>query len=98
MMMRRTSKGCAPSASSPAPVIVDLRTHEARPVTKEQEYTLPPIKNVTPPRWTPPEVAAFELGPGADFPSPEQPDKEKKGPARPSIPAALVIPNNLAVL
>src|SRR3954453_10307131 len=81
----------------PFPVIVDKRTHEARPVTPEERYTLPPIKNVTPPRWTPPAVEPFELGPGADLPSPEEGDKEK-GTPRPSIPAALVIPNNLAVL
>jgi len=80
----------------PFPVVIDKRTHEARPLTKEAEYTLPPIKNVTPPRWTPPGIAGFELGPGADFP--DEKDPEKGGGGRPSIPAALVIPNNLAVL
>jgi len=80
----------------PFPVVIDKRTHEVRPVTKEAEYTLPPIKNVVPPRWSPPGIEGFELGPGADFPAEE--DKEKGGGGRPSIPAALVIPNNLAVL
>jgi len=82
----------------PYPVVIDKRTHEVRPVAKEEEYGLPPIKNVTPPRWTPPQVEGFELGPGADFPSDPDPDKGPKGPSRPTIPAALVIPNNLAVL
>src|SRR6185369_9961533 len=81
----------------PFPVVIDKRTHEVRQVTRENPYTLPPVQQVTPPRWTPPYVAPFELGPGADFPAPD-PQDPQKGSARPSIPAALVIPNNLAVL
>jgi len=81
----------------PFPVIIDKRTHEVREIAKEEEYKLPPVTNVTPPRWSPPAVAPFELGPGADFPSEQQPDREK-GSSRPSIPAALVIPNSLGVL
>ena len=81
----------------PFPVVIDKRTHEVREIVREEEYKLPPVNNVTPPRWSPPAVAPFELGPGADFPSEQQPDREK-GSTRPTIPAALVIPNNLAVL
>ncbi|HEX2832542.1 MAG TPA: Ig-like domain-containing protein [Thermoanaerobaculia bacterium] len=80
----------------PFPVIIDPRTHEVRQYTPEQEYNLPPVGQVTPPRWSPPGVVPFELGPGGEFPVQKQ-DPER-GAKRPSIPAALVIPNELAVL
>jgi hypothetical protein len=59
----------------PFPVIIDPRTHEVRQYTPEQEYKLPPITQIAPPRWTPPAVIPFELGPGADFPV------QQRGPA-----------------
>ena len=81
----------------PFPVIVDPRTNEVRQVPKETPYQLPEIGPITPPRWSPPDILTFELGPGADLPK-EQEDKQKGGGGRVSIPAALVIPNSLAVL
>jgi len=84
----------------PYPVVIDKRTREVRPLPRESEYVLPPIQNVIPPRWSPPSVISFGLGGGGELP--EEEGEAAPAPAagggRPSIPAALVIPNNLAVL
>ncbi|HET8799106.1 MAG TPA: carboxypeptidase-like regulatory domain-containing protein, partial [Thermoanaerobaculia bacterium] len=83
----------------PFPVIVDPRTHEVRPIPKEDPYQLPPVQQVLPPRWQPPDILTFELGPGGDLPQEQPPDSGGGGGGgRPSIPAALVIPNSMAVL
>ncbi|MGZ5474514.1 MAG: hypothetical protein ACXWG4_11180, partial [Thermoanaerobaculia bacterium] len=82
----------------PYPVVVDKRTREVRPLPRETPWVLPPIQNVMPPRWSPPSIATFELGPGGDLPQEEPEAEGGGGGGRPSIPAALVIPNNLAVL
>jgi hypothetical protein len=83
----------------PFPVIVDPRTHEVRQVPQVTPWTLPPINQIIPPRWQPPEILTFEMAP----PPEELPDEGPEAPAgggggRISIPAAIVIPNNLAVL
>jgi Bacterial Ig-like domain/F5/8 type C domain len=86
----------------PFPVIIDPRTHVVTPVKEEKDYGLPPAqKNVQPPRWTPPEVIPFEFPDlsGEGLPDPgQQPRERNVRPNRPRIPAALVIPNSLAVL
>jgi hypothetical protein len=83
----------------PYPVIIDKRTREARPLPEQTQFVLPPIQNVVPPRWTPPEIYSFGLGGGGELPEEqEQAPAPGGGGGRPSIPAALVIPNNLAVL
>jgi hypothetical protein len=82
----------------PYPVIIDKRTREVRPLPKETPFVLPPIQNVIPPRWSPPGIYSFGLGPGGELPEEEQAPEGGGGGGRPSIPAALVIPNNLAVL
>ena len=46
---------------SPFPVIVDPRTHEVRRVEQESPYQLPPVSQVLPPRWLPPDIMTFEL-------------------------------------
>ncbi|MBI2215060.1 MAG: hypothetical protein HYU52_15535, partial [Acidobacteria bacterium] len=87
----------------PFPVIVDPRTHEMRPVTTERGYSLPPNNGSTPPRWAPPATIVFELPPvppndgELPLPPPEPKDDEPVRP-RPSIPAAIVIPSDFAVL
>ena len=52
----------------PYPVVIDKRTHEVRPLPKETEFVLPPISNVVPPRWSPPAIETFALGPGGELP------------------------------
>ncbi|HKR67022.1 MAG TPA: hypothetical protein VJZ00_25060, partial [Thermoanaerobaculia bacterium] len=83
----------------PFPVIIDPRTHEVQPVAKENPYSLPPIKLVEPPRWSPPQIIPMDFGEEGDLPEPGQDPVERKvrGP-RTSIPAAIVIPNSLAAL
>ncbi len=84
----------------PYPVIIDKRTREVRPLPKPVEFILPPITNVAPPRWSPPGIYSFPLGGTSDLP-PQGGGAgggSGGGPGRPSIPAALVIPSNLAVL
>jgi hypothetical protein len=85
----------------PYPVIVDPRTHQITPVPTPISYVLPPVQTIQPPRWTPPDIVTTELnedfeseaGPqGTEIPSGSRPE------ARPRIPAAIVIPNSLAVL
>ncbi|HEV8661233.1 MAG TPA: hypothetical protein VGS96_21725, partial [Thermoanaerobaculia bacterium] len=90
------------SIEVPFPVVVDRRTHEVTPIGKEKPFSLPPTKQVQPPRWSPPDVIPFELPPDPDDTGDQNVakdplDKEKKS-KRPSIPAAIVIPNSLAVL
>ena len=85
----------------PFPVIVDPRTHVVTPVREEKDYGLPdPAKGVQPPRWTPPEVIPFEFPDApAEVSEPGQAPRDRGvRPPRPRIPAALVIPNSLAVL
>ena len=81
------------------PVPGDHRPAHARgaPCTPELEYKLPPITQIAPPRWSPPEVIPFELGTGRRLPGAGTGPRARR-PRRPSIPAALVIPNSLAVL
>ena len=84
----------------PFPVIIDPRTHEVVRVPGEAEYNLPPVKNVEPPRWAPPQLIPMEFGPDeGDLPEESKDPIEraiKGGPAK--IPAAIVIPNGLSVL
>ncbi|MGK2860043.1 MAG: Ig-like domain-containing protein [Thermoanaerobaculia bacterium] len=84
----------------PYTVVVDPRTHQMLPITRETPYKLPPVGSVTPPRWTPPAMLTFSLDqPEAGSLPPAPPDpRDPAKPSRPSIPAALVIPGNLAVL
>src|SRR5712691_9328408 len=86
----------------PFPVMIDPRTHEVTAIGKEKPFSLPPTNQVQPPRWSPPDVVAFELPPDVDDQSDPQlgkdPLEKAKRPKRPSIPAAIVIPNSLAVL
>jgi Bacterial Ig-like domain/F5/8 type C domain len=81
----------------PYPVIVDKRTHVVVPVPAENKYVLPPIPvNKKPPRFVPPEVIPMQLGGG---PPPGSDTDTGPAPApRPSIPAALVVPNGFGVL
>jgi hypothetical protein len=82
----------------PFPVIIDSRTHEVRTIPEVVPYMLPPVDQVKPPRWEPPMIETFELGAGPDLPQEQQDKGPKGGGGRISIPAALIIPNNLAVL
>ncbi|HET7434134.1 MAG TPA: carboxypeptidase-like regulatory domain-containing protein, partial [Thermoanaerobaculia bacterium] len=83
----------------PFPVIIDPRTHEAFPVASESPYKIPSDKIIEPPRWTPPQIIATEFGEESDgFDWGKDPlEKNPKG-APFKIPAAIVIPNSLAVL
>ncbi|MBV9493772.1 MAG: carboxypeptidase regulatory-like domain-containing protein, partial [Acidobacteria bacterium] len=51
-----------------------------------------------PPRWNPPEVFPLDFGPIEGGEEDDQKPPDEDGPVRPSIPAALVIPNSLGVL
>ncbi|HVS32818.1 MAG TPA: Ig-like domain-containing protein [Thermoanaerobaculia bacterium] len=82
----------------PFPVVIDPRTHEARPIVEETPYRLPPVSQVLPPRWHPPDISTFELYAGDEQPEPVDDPVRRTGTGRPAIPAALIIPNNLAVL
>ncbi len=83
----------------PFPVVIDPRTHQALPIARESEYVLPSAKLITPPRWTPPAIIPTEFVEEGELPEPGQEPKEgEKGGARLSLPAAIVIPNSLAVL
>jgi len=84
----------------PFPVIVDKRTHEVTPLNSEPKYSLPGFKNApSPPRWGPPRISPMELvEPGALPDPPPQDNDGTQPPSRPSIPAAIVIPNSLGVL
>jgi hypothetical protein len=83
----------------PFPVIVDPRTHEVTPVNTETPYRLPSNPGVQqPPRFTPPAVVPFDFERGAGGELPGSDELDKQAPARPRIPAALVIPNNIGVL
>jgi hypothetical protein len=82
----------------PFPVIVDPRTHEARALTPPEGYFLPPVNTILPPRWQPPEILAFEIGPDLPASGAPPPPAGGGGGRAASIPAALVIPNSMAVL
>ncbi|MGH9456390.1 MAG: Ig-like domain-containing protein, partial [Thermoanaerobaculia bacterium] len=83
----------------PFPVAIDPRTHEARPIVGETPYVLPSDRTESPPRWNPPKIAAFEFVSETELPFVPQPPLGEAPPrARPSIPAAIVIPNDIAVL
>ncbi|HYI12032.1 MAG TPA: carboxypeptidase regulatory-like domain-containing protein [Thermoanaerobaculia bacterium] len=83
----------------PFPVIIDPRTHEVQPVKGESPYSLPPQGLIEPPRWSPPQIIPMDFGEEGELPEPGKDPQERavKG-ARTSIPAAIVIPNSLAVL
>src|SRR5688572_585699 len=82
----------------PYPVVVDHRNNQLTPISEENPYHLPPIDTLAPPRWSPPQTIAMDLA--EEFPSPQEPEQlDSAAPRkRPSIPAAIVIPNNIAVL
>ncbi|HVR44514.1 MAG TPA: Ig-like domain-containing protein [Thermoanaerobaculia bacterium] len=83
----------------PFPVVVDPVTREARPLAGESPYALPPDRAGPPPRWTPPQTTPFEFGGEEEMPLPSpDPLPGDPPPARPRIPAAIVIPNDIAVL
>ncbi|HSP14146.1 MAG TPA: Ig-like domain-containing protein [Thermoanaerobaculia bacterium] len=87
----------------PFPVVVDTRTHEVTPLGKETPFTLPNTGQAKPPRWSPPDVIPFELPPDPEAMAQQgqsgQTPQDRATPVRrPSIPAAIVIPNSLAVL
>lgn len=82
------------------PVMIDPRTHEVIPIAREQPFGLPPVTATQPPRWTPPQVIAFDMPPepsGEGLPGEDQIEKNPTR-KRTSIPAAIVIPNSFAVL
>ncbi|MFL6246089.1 MAG: Ig-like domain-containing protein [Thermoanaerobaculia bacterium] len=81
----------------PYPVIIDKRTHEVRVVQAPDPYKLPELGIERPPRFRPPRVAILELAPGGDDEEPTQPPRERGG-ARPTIPAAIVMPTGFGVL
>ena len=83
----------------PFPVIIDPRTHEVRQVPAVVPWGLPPVDKVTPPRWHPPDIMTFEMAPPPEAQPETRDDPVRRGTSgRISIPAAIVIPNNLAVL
>ena len=83
----------------PFPVIIDPRTHEVRQVPNFVPWGLPPVTQVMPPRWFPPEILTFEMAPPPETQPETRDDPVRRGTSgRISIPAAIVIPNNLAVL
>jgi hypothetical protein len=84
----------------PYPVIVNRITHEVTPVKTESEYRLPADQATAPPRWAPPAQVPFELVPLAETPKPPANETDTGGsaPSRPSIHAAIIVPNSLAVL
>ena len=70
-----------------------------RELPRETPYKLPPIGPITPPRWDPPQMDTFELSDGGELPQPQDDPQKQGGGARVRpFPAALVIPNSLAVL
>ncbi|MFP5245392.1 MAG: hypothetical protein ACLGH0_01770, partial [Thermoanaerobaculia bacterium] len=79
----------------PYPVIVDKRTHQTMPITRESPYKLPPLSVKRPPRFVPPGVEEFELSGGGGGPSENE---GEKGGAGPSLPAAIILPNGFGVL
>ncbi|MBW3565708.1 MAG: Ig-like domain-containing protein, partial [Acidobacteria bacterium] len=85
----------------PYPVIIDTRTREIIIPDEEKKYVLPVPEQTKVPRWDPPRVYEKELVPKnvEDLPpAPQSPNELDPRPARPSIPAAIVIPNEFAVL
>lgn len=86
------------TVSIPYPVIIDKRTHEVVPAPAESPYRVPQIpQNQRPPRFELPDVSAFDLAPEGEAPPDNGPLDRNPSP-RPSIPAALVIPNGFGVL
>ncbi|MHB9001120.1 MAG: Ig-like domain-containing protein, partial [Thermoanaerobaculia bacterium] len=79
-------------------VVVDPITHDVTPLTHENPYTLPSDNAALPERWSPPPTIMFELAEqGGSVPQPPPTPFDAPRP-RPSIPAAIVLPNSLAVL
>ena len=87
----------------PFPVIIDPRTRQVQIMPVIDPYRLPPVGTIGVGRWTPPEVIPVQ------FYDDELPEEERNQPkeakdpketftVRPSIPAAIVIPNSLAVM
>jgi hypothetical protein len=87
----------------PFPVIIDTRTRAVQLMPVVSPYTLPPIGTIGVGRWTPPDVIPVSF---IDEPLPEEERNSPKIPkepgeklyVRPPIPAAIVIPNSLAVM
>jgi RHS repeat-associated protein len=84
----------------PYPIAFDRTTNEIKSLTPEDPYGLPPIREGQPPlRWAPPLVIGTEFAESAVAPPPPQQPGPSGGTApRRSVPAAIIIPNSLAVL
>lgn len=83
------------------PVQIDPRTHEVTPIRGDTPFHLPPVTQLQPPRWTPPDIIPFEFPVETALFEGEAPRQQPAGGqrvARPSIPAALVLPSSLAAL
>jgi hypothetical protein len=87
----------------PFPVIIDPRTRQVQMMPIIDPYSLPPIATIGGGRWTPPDIVTVEFE-TEQLPEDERnPPKDAKEPGekvytRPPIPAAIVIPNSLAVM
>ncbi|HYC60809.1 MAG TPA: carboxypeptidase regulatory-like domain-containing protein [Thermoanaerobaculia bacterium] len=87
----------------PFPVIIDPRTRAVQMMPIIDPYRLPAINTIGVGRWTPPDVVPIvfendELPPD-ERPTPKPPlEPGEKLYKRPPIPAAIVIPNSLAVM
>jgi hypothetical protein len=86
----------------PYPVIIDTTTREVRPVARETPYSIPrgpdPEK---PPRWNPPTVftgVAKDIPEEGEIPEPAPLPLEGAAAPRKSIPFAIAIPSNFAVM
>ncbi|HXI13364.1 MAG TPA: carboxypeptidase regulatory-like domain-containing protein, partial [Thermoanaerobaculia bacterium] len=80
-------------------VNIDRTTRAVLPVANETPYALPPITAVKPPRWTPPTAIPTELVEDVPYtPRPSEVEGSGRPQFRPSIPAALIIPNSIGVM
>ncbi|HEX7828177.1 MAG TPA: hypothetical protein VF787_00915, partial [Thermoanaerobaculia bacterium] len=80
----------------PYPVIIDKRTHQVVPAKRESPYKLPPLSVARPPRFVPPGIDEFELGPGGGGGDSES--EGGPGGAGPRLPAAIILPSGFGVL